>query len=73
MIRTFHARNYGCLMDVTAGLTPLHAFIGPNDSGKTTLLDGLRTIVQLASGVFTFNGGWKPFDSTPSCALPDYQ
>lgn len=62
MIRSFRARNYGCLLDVTAQLTPLHAFIGPNDSGKSTLLHGMRTVVQLASGKFSFDGDWRPFD-----------
>jgi len=54
MIRTFFARNYGCLVDVTASLTPIHAFIGPNDSGKSTLLRGMRTVLQLASGKFSY-------------------
>jgi ABC-type Mn2+/Zn2+ transport system ATPase subunit len=31
-------KQYACLRDVTCQLTPLHAFIGPNDSGKSTLL-----------------------------------
>ncbi len=47
MIHAFRARNYGCLVDVEASLTPLHAFIGPNDSGKSTLLQGMRTVMQL--------------------------
>ena len=63
MIHTFRAQNYGCLRDVTATLTPLHAFIGPNDSGKSTLLHGMRTLVQLASGGFhEENGTLSPFD-----------
>ncbi len=63
MIKTFRARNYGCLVDVTAQLTPLHAFIGPNDSGKSTLLHGMRTVVQLATGTFSQREGrWVPFD-----------
>ncbi|MEO5728866.1 MAG: AAA family ATPase, partial [Byssovorax sp.] len=62
MIKTFRARNYGCLMNVTAPLTPLHAFIGPNDSGKSTLLHGMRTVVQLASGEFSHEGEWRPFN-----------
>jgi predicted ATPase len=62
MIKTFRARNYGCLKDVTAELTPLHAFIGPNDSGKSTLLHGMRTLFQLASGKFSEDNGWSPFD-----------
>jgi predicted ATPase len=63
MIKSFHARNYGCLVDVNAALTPLHAFIGPNDSGKSTLLHGLRTIMHLASGKFSrVDGSWLPFN-----------
>lgn len=63
MIHTFRARNYGCLVDVNATLTPLHAFIGPNDSGKSTLLHGMRTLVQLAGAVFRLDAsGWEPFD-----------
>lgn len=63
MIKTFRARKYGCLLDVTASLTPLHAFIGPNDSGKSTLLHGMRTLVQLASGAFSLvEDRWSPFD-----------
>lgn len=50
MIRTLRAKNYGCLLDVTATLTPLHAFIGPNDSGKSTLLRAIRTAFQVAKG-----------------------
>ncbi|MRG91814.1 AAA family ATPase [Polyangium spumosum] len=48
MIQTFRAKNFGCLLDVEATLTPLHAFIGPNDSGKSTILHGLWTLVQFA-------------------------
>ena len=63
MINTFRAKNYGCLKDVTVGLTPLHAFIGPNDSGKSTILRGIRTVVQFAGGKFTPSGGLlHPFD-----------
>jgi ABC-type multidrug transport system ATPase subunit len=38
------------LRDVQATLTPLHAFIGPNDSGKSTLLEALR-LSRSSSGV----------------------
>jgi predicted ATPase len=70
MIETLRARNYGCLIDVQASLTPLHAFIGPNDSGKSTLLRALRTVVQFAGSAFTqeqkeqqeHKGTWRPFD-----------
>jgi predicted ATPase len=71
VIKTFRAKNYGCLKDVTATLTPLHAFIGPNDSGKSTLLHGLRTVVQFAGSRFERDekGNWKPFD--PLLTLSD--
>jgi predicted ATPase len=63
VIKTFRAHNYGCLADVLAPLTPLHAFIGPNDSGKSTLLHGMRTLVQFAGSAFEHEGnGWAPFD-----------
>jgi predicted ATPase len=38
--------NFGCVKDVTVDLTPLHAFVGPNDSGKSTLLRALRAAVR---------------------------
>lgn len=53
MITRFTAENYGCLKQVEVALTPLHAFIGPNDSGKSTLLRGIRPLVQLADGAFS--------------------
>jgi predicted ATPase len=63
-IERFTAKNYGCLKDVTVALTPLHALIGPNDSGKSTLLHGMRTVVQLVADRFEIDkkGKWKPFD-----------
>jgi predicted ATPase len=71
VIKTFRAKNYGCLKDVTVELTPLHAFIGPNDSGKSTLLHGMRTVVQFAGDGFERDekGAWQPFDS--SIPAPD--
>lgn len=46
-ITQFTIQNYACLRDVTVELTALHAFIGPNDSGKSTLLRAVRTVVEL--------------------------
>ncbi len=49
MITELHARNYGCLRDVVAAhLSPIHAFIGPNDSGKSTLLRAARVLAVFA-------------------------
>ena len=41
-----HVQNFGCLKDVTFKLTPLHAVIGPNDSGKSTFLRLMEMICQ---------------------------
>lgn len=46
-VTEFEARNFGCLRDVKVNLTRLHAFIGPNDSGKTTILQGIRTLMNV--------------------------
>jgi predicted ATPase len=62
-IERLTVKNYGCVKDVSVELTPLHAFIGPNDSGKSTLLRAVRTLVQLAGD--TFQGpleNLQPFD-----------
>jgi len=48
-VDTFYARNYGCIRDLQIELTPLHALIGPNDSGKSTVLAALRTLTLLAA------------------------
>jgi predicted ATPase len=48
LITEFHAKDYGPLKDVSCALTPLHAFIGPNDSGKSSLLRGIVTAVNFA-------------------------
>lgn len=34
----------GCVRNLSARLTPLHAFIGPNDSGKSTLLRAIQSV-----------------------------
>jgi predicted ATPase len=38
MLERLHIREFGCVKDAELVLTPLHALIGPNDSGKSTLL-----------------------------------
>ncbi len=48
MLRRFSARGFGCLEDVSVALTPLHAFIGPNDSGKSTLLRAVELLCVAA-------------------------
>lgn len=46
-IEELRIRNYGCIRDATFQFTPLHALIGPNDSGKTTVLRAIRTLAYL--------------------------
>ncbi|MBI4706260.1 MAG: AAA family ATPase [Deltaproteobacteria bacterium] len=64
MIERFRAENYGCLKNVEVKLTPIHAFVGPNDSGKSTLLHAIRTVCQLAGDKFTLDPKRRiaPFD-----------
>ena len=65
-IKRLKVSNYGCLNNVDIHFTPLHALIGPNDSGKSTILRAVRTIIQLASDKFLGTGdplklNWAPF------------
>jgi predicted ATPase len=46
-VEELHIQNYGCIRDATFRFTPLHALIGPNDSGKSTALRALRTLAFL--------------------------
>ncbi|HEX3761375.1 MAG TPA: ATP-binding protein [Kofleriaceae bacterium] len=59
-IERLRVRNLRCIQEVDFPLTPLHALIGPNDSGKSTLLEALRSIVGVTepkSEVTVFSGG----------------
>lgn len=61
MITRFRAKNYKALRDVTVDLTPIHVLIGPNDSGKTSILDAVAALCrsvdhQLAQA---FTGSWS--------------
>ena len=47
-INRLRIQNYGCIKDATFELSRLHALVGPNDSGKSTVLRALRTITTLA-------------------------
>ena len=49
-IKRLEIREYGCVRNTSIELTPLHALIGPNDTGKSTILRALRTMTLLASG-----------------------
>jgi hypothetical protein len=59
-------RNCGCIQEALLELGALHALIGPNDSGKSTVLRAARTAVHFASGdvIHMADGGdrGEPFD-----------
>jgi hypothetical protein len=46
MLTYFHVENYKCLEKVSFPLTPIHVLIGPNDSGKTSVLEAMRTYMR---------------------------
>lgn len=46
MIKQFHVQNYKALQDVTLDLTPIHVLIGPNDSGKTSILEAVAAFCR---------------------------
>jgi predicted ATPase len=46
-VETVRIENFGCVRDARLELTRLHALIGPNDSGKSTVLSALRTASEL--------------------------
>lgn len=60
MISTFEVENFRCLKHVSLQLTPLHALIGPNDSGKTTILRAIGEATTLASSL-TPSQEWVKF------------
>lgn len=68
MMQRFSAQNLGCLKDVNVRLTPLHAFVGPNDSGKSTLL---RAIWALAESVRQPNGAGFFYGAFPDRMPPE--
>ncbi|MGI5860718.1 MAG: AAA family ATPase [Myxococcales bacterium] len=42
--------RFGCIKDASFSLTPLHALVGPNDSGKSTVLRAIRWAAAHAPG-----------------------
>jgi AAA15 family ATPase/GTPase len=49
-IQSLHVKNYGCIKDADCILRPLHALIGPKDTGKSTVLRALKVVASLAAG-----------------------
>ncbi len=48
-VERLRVRSFRCIKEVDFPLTPLHALIGPNDSGKSTLLEAIATFSTDAS------------------------
>ncbi len=49
MIHALRLRNYKALSDVDLGLSPLTVLLGPNASGRTSVLEALSLLTRLAS------------------------
>jgi predicted ATPase len=62
MIRQIHIQNYKALRDVTLDLTPFHVLIGPNDSGKTSILQAIAGLCKLVELEDQQHEWWKAFD-----------
>lgn len=64
MITRFRVCNYKALRDVTLDLTPVHVLIGPNDSGKTSILEALAAVCRSVDQQLTdaFVGSWQGLD-----------
>jgi predicted ATPase len=61
MITTLRVKNFKALRDVEVKLTPIHVLIGPNDSGKTSILDALAALCRSVDHNLAdaFLGSWK--------------
>jgi predicted ATPase len=47
MITCVHLVNFKCFKDLTVNLGPFTVLIGPNDSGKSALMEGISLIAEL--------------------------
>lgn len=64
MIKQFRVQNYKALRDVTLDLTPIHVLIGPNDSGKTSILEAIAALCRSVDQPLAkaFLGKWEGAD-----------
>ncbi len=64
MLTRLRIENYKALRAVEISLTPIHAIIGPNDSGKTSILEALYALASSAEkGIDAwFPGIWEGAD-----------
>ncbi len=61
MIKRLRVKNFKALRDIEVELTPIHVLIGPNDSGKTSILDVLAALCRSVDHPLAqaFLGSWK--------------
>jgi ABC-type branched-subunit amino acid transport system ATPase component len=62
MITRFSVRNFKALRDVSLELTPVHVLIGPNDSGKTSILEAIAALCRSVDTPVlsqAFEGRWE--------------
>jgi hypothetical protein len=63
MLTYFCVENYKCLEKVDFPLTPIHVLIGPNDSGKTSVLEAMLTYMRSTGSptpvAQALPAGWK--------------
>ena len=64
MITRLRVQNYKALRDVTLDLTPMHVLIGPNNSGKTSILDAFASLCRSVDHELqqVFVGSWQGTD-----------
>jgi len=65
-VERLRVRNFRCIKEVDFPLTPLHALIGPNDSGKSTVLEAITRFVR------TNHPGFPDFASDASIFWGDH-
>jgi len=61
MIKRLRVKNFKALRDIEVELTPIHVLIGPNDSGKTSILDVIAALCRSVDHPLAqaFLGSWK--------------
>ena len=61
MIKKLKVKNFKALRDIEIELTPIHVLIGPNDSGKTNILEVLAALCRSVDHKLSeaFLGSWK--------------
>ena len=64
MITRFQVQNYKALREVTLDLTPIHVLIGPNDAGKTSILEAMTALCRSVDYSLeqAFTGSWQGSD-----------